>query len=120
MAEASRVDAAPIKIRNAGRTNDHRLRTLAAGRRTDNDGTAKSDKDRDQAVTLMNAMIETRQSEALAETYMEAWDRGPAWRDAIGASLRAVSEDTRAQLLAPLAASVRALGVDPASYHLPT
>ncbi|MDF2811581.1 MAG: hypothetical protein K0S56_2612 [Microvirga sp.] len=68
----------------------------------------------------MNAMIETRQSEALAETYMEAWDRGPAWRDAIGASLRAVSEDTRAQLLAPLAASVRALGVDPASYHLPT
>ena len=67
----------------------------------------------------MDAMIETRQSEALAEAYMEAWDRGPAWHAAIGASLRAVGEETRARLLAPLAASVRALGVDPASYHLP-
>ncbi|MCK0198530.1 GSU2403 family nucleotidyltransferase fold protein [Ancylobacter sp. 6x-1] len=108
----------PILVPAPERFAIHKL-IVSVRRRTDNDGTAKSDKDRDQAVTLMVAMIETRQSEALAEAYMEAWDRGPAWRDAIGASLRALSEDARAQLIAPLAAAIRALGADPVSYDLP-
>ncbi|HEY9214408.1 MAG TPA: GSU2403 family nucleotidyltransferase fold protein [Ancylobacter sp.] len=109
----------PILVPAPERLAIHKL-IVSVRRRTDNDGTAKSDKDRDQAVTLMDAMIETRRSEALAEAYMEAWERGPAWRDAIGASLRAVSEDTRERLLVSLAGPVRALGADPVSYHLPS
>jgi len=57
------------------------------------DGTVKSRKDRRQAETLMTAMIDTRRSDALADAYMEAWDRGSAWREAIRESQRSFDAD---------------------------
>lgn len=107
----------PVVVPAPERFAIHKL-IVSVRRRIDHDGTAKSDKDLDQATTLMEALIATRQGEALAEAYMEAWDRGPAWRDAIGASLRILGDRWRDQLLTPLAASVRALGVDPGNYRL--
>jgi hypothetical protein len=36
----------------------------------------------------METMIVQHQDQAIADAFMEAWDRGPAWREAIQASLR--------------------------------
>lgn len=47
---------------------------------------------------------------------MEAWDRGPAWREAIRSSLRSYDEDARAGLRRSLADGVQALGSKPGDY----
>lgn len=103
----------PVLVPAPERYAVHKL-IVAARRRTDNDGTAKSRKDRLQAVTLMNALIELRQAEALAEAYVEAWERGPAWREAIRESLRLLDDDTRHHLQERLAKSIQVIGAFPA------
>jgi hypothetical protein len=40
-----------------------------------------------QAVTIMGAMIEPRQTEDLADAFMEAYDRGQAWKEGVRKSL---------------------------------
>ena len=49
---------------------------------------------------------------------MEAWQRGPSWREAITRSLRTYDDDLRAGLRDGLAASIADLGGDPALYGL--
>jgi hypothetical protein len=89
---------------------------IGSRRRNDDDGTAKSRKDRLQAAILMEAMIETRQAEALADSFMEAWDRGPAWREAITTSFRAIADDKRDLIGKGLASAIDRLGADPVHY----
>jgi hypothetical protein len=93
----------------------HKL-IIGSRRRQDDDGTAKSRKDRLQAATLMEAMIETRQGQALADAYMEAWERGPAWREAMGESLLAVRGEKHSILWTGIPAALRDLGANPAEY----
>lgn len=109
----------PVLVPAPERYAIHKL-IVAARRRTDQDGTAKSDKDRFQAVKLIDSMIDLRQGDALADAYMEAWDRGPAWRDAIKSSLRLLANDARRRILDGLGASLRDLSADPANFGLVT
>lgn len=107
----------PVLVPAPERYAVHKL-IVGSRRRTDADGTAKSRKDRMQARTLMEAMIETRQREALAEVFMEAWDRGPAWRAAIGESLNTFDEKALAEIRAGLAAGMQRLGADASQYEV--
>jgi hypothetical protein len=108
----------PVLVPAPERYAVHKL--IVGSRRTDHDGTAKSRKDRLQAMTLMGSMIELRQGDALADAYMEAWDRGPAWKEAIRESLRSLDDATRDRLQKGLAKGVVNLGGDPAAYDLTT
>jgi hypothetical protein len=102
----------PVQVPAPERYAVHKL-IVGSRRRSDNDGTAKSRKDRLQAITLMDAMIATRQDEDLAEACVEAWERGPAWRGAIRESLHSFDDDTRKRLSETLAKSVAEIGGDP-------
>jgi hypothetical protein len=95
----------------------HKL-IVASRRRTDKDGTAKSRKDKLQAATIMETMIEQRQAGDLAEAFMAAYERGPAWRDAIRKSLSEIDDSAREAIQAALARGIRGLERDPAEFNL--
>lgn len=96
----------------------HKL-IVANERLTNQSGSGKSSKDRAQALNLMAAMVETRRTDALADAYMEAWDRGPKWQKAITGSLRVLGPEALAGIVGPLAESIRHLGRMPEDYGLP-
>jgi hypothetical protein len=105
----------PVLVPSPERFAVHKL-IVASRRRADKDGAAKSRKDRLQAETLINAMIEARQFDVLADAYSEAWQRGPAWREAITESLRSLDDSTRRQLWTILERSLTRSGADSALY----
>jgi hypothetical protein len=107
----------PVLVPSPERFAIHKL-IVGSRRRLDDDGTVKSRKDRRQAETLMTTMIEIRKSDALADAYMEAWDRGPAWREAIRESQRSFDGDTLQRLRDGLVKGVASVGGDPAAYGL--
>lgn len=107
----------PVNVPTPERYAIHKL-IVATRRRTDNDGTAKSRKDRAQAATLMEAMIEQRQAEDLADAFMEACDRGPAWKEAIRKSMDQLEDNVRQRIQAALADGIGKLDRDPAAYDL--
>ena len=78
----------------------------------------KSAKDRLQARSIFDAMIKNRQHAELGAAYMEAWDRGDSWREAIRQSLSSYDERTRTYLREEVAKAVTDLGADPAEYEL--
>ena len=61
-------------------------------------------------MTLMNAMIELRQGDALAEAYVEAWERGPAWKEAISESLQSFDPEGRKRVQEGLTKGMRNIG----------
>lgn len=93
----------------------HKL-IIASRRLASDDGTAKSRKDRLQAATLMETMIAQHQDEAIADAFMEAWDRGPAWREAIQASLRQMDAKELEFIRPGIARGIRSLGHAPSDY----
>lgn len=101
----------PVLVPAAERYAVHKL-IVASRRRTDDDGTAKNRKDRMQAAALIEAMVEQGQADLLADAYVEAWNRGPAWRSAIAESLRALENET----VEALGEAVQAIGEPPADY----
>lgn len=107
----------PILVPAPERFAVHKL-IVGSRRRHDDDGTAKSRKDRHQAAVLMETMIDLRQGDAIADAYMEAWDRGPAWREAIQDSMRSLEEKVRGRICTKLAESVRFLEGEPGNYGL--
>jgi hypothetical protein len=107
----------PVLVPAPARYVVHKL-IVATRRNHDDTGTSKSRKDRIQAVALAEAMVATRQQDALAEAYLEAYARGPHWQDAINASLRALDDHQRTIFADGLAKGVRDLGEDPRSYGL--
>lgn len=107
----------PVLVPAPERFAVHKL-IVGSRRRDDNDGLAKSRKDRQQAGTLMQAMLELRQGEALADAYMEAWDRGPSWCQAIQESLGNLETATYDFLRDKLPKCIRKLEGDPAAYGM--
>lgn len=107
----------PVNVPSPERFAIHKL-IVASRRRTDDDGLAKSRKDRAQAATIMEVMIEQRQSEDLADAFIEAYDRGPAWKEAIRKSMYQIEDGTRERIQTALADSIRRLGRDPADFNL--
>ena len=89
---------------------------VATRRRDIGDGTAKAAKDRQQAITLLSAMVELRREEDVADAWMEAWGRGPSWREAIEASLKTIDQADRIRVAVGIARGIVGLGADPAAY----
>jgi hypothetical protein len=107
----------PVNVPAPERFAIHKL-IVASRRRTDNDGTAKSRKDRAQAATIMEVMAEQRQTEDLADVFIEACDRGPAWKEAIRKSLDQIEDEARVPILAALATGIRKLERDPVEFGI--
>ncbi|MGV3490581.1 MAG: GSU2403 family nucleotidyltransferase fold protein [Devosia sp.] len=105
----------PVLVPAPERFAVHKL--IVASRRSDH-GAIKSQKDRDQAEELIEIMDAQHNHAALADAYAEAWDRGPAWRDAIRQSIDQLPE--AADVRASFAKGAKKIGIDPAKYELPT
>lgn len=105
----------PVSVPAPERYAVHKL-IVSSRRRDDNDGMAKSRKDLLQAQTLMQALIELRQEEDLADAYMEAYNRGSAWQEAI--SLRLSKIDDREEILTGIAKGIERLGEAAEDYGI--
>jgi hypothetical protein len=107
----------PVLVPAPERFAVHKL-IVATRRQSDRNGVLKSDKDRAQALHLMQAMLETRRTDALADVFMEAWDRGEAWRHAITSSLRTFDATAFEAIAKALRESIRRLEANPSDYGL--
>jgi hypothetical protein len=107
----------PVTIPSPERYAVHKL-IVASRRRDDRDVMAKSAKDRIQARSIFQALIMNHQQADMAAAFMEAWDRGDAWKDAISKSLATYDESLQSMLRQGLAKGITELGDDPASYGL--
>ena len=105
----------PVLVPAPERYAVHKL-IVATRRRDSGDGTAKAAKDRQQAITLLSAMVELRREVDVADAWMEAWDRGPSWRNAIAASLNVTDETVRVRVVNGVARGIVGLGADPSAY----
>lgn len=105
----------PVLVPAPARYAVHKL-IVAQRRLLDKDGSAKSRKDLLQASTLFEAMLETRHHTDLADAFMEAHDRGPHWRAAIGASFDQLDPTMLNEIHAGLARGITRLGGDAAQY----
>jgi hypothetical protein len=106
----------PVLVPAPERFAIHKL-IVASRRSTHDDGMSKGRKDRAQAAELIEVMAAQRNHAAIADAYMEAWDRGPHWRDAIRTSIDQL--ESAQAVRAALALGVARLGADPAEYELP-
>lgn len=84
----------PVLVPSPERYAVHKL-IVASRRIKDGDVTAKSGKDRLQARSIFEAMIENQQQADLAAAYTEAWDRGESWREAINKSMATYDDEFR-------------------------
>ncbi len=100
----------PVLVPAPERYAVHKL-IVADRRRTDGDSADKRDKDLRQAGSLIAAMVELNKAAEFTDAYAEAWERGPAWREAIIASVNALGEDLQATLRAGLATGIKQLGL---------
>ncbi len=109
------AEGIPILVPAPERFGVHKL-IVGTERRTLGTASVKSGKDRAQALSIFMAMIETRRTDALADAYMEAWDRGPKWQKAIATSMRTFEVAAVDEIGAALSEAIRHLGGDPARY----
>jgi len=108
----------PVLVPAPERFSVHKL--IVATRRRGDDPSAKFAKDLAQAGALMGALVSLRRGEDLADAWMEAWDRGPAWRAALGSGLAALDERVRVPIVDGASRGVASLGGDPVTYGLRT
>lgn len=96
----------------------HKLIVATRRRSDDAASNAKSAKDVQQAVALIGAIARNGLGETVADAFVEAFERGPSWREALAAGLaRADRQDGPATRNA-IAEGLRRTGEDPASYGL--
>jgi hypothetical protein len=107
----------PVLIPPPERYAVHKL-IVGSRRKKDRDATAKSIKDRLQSRSIFEAMIRNRQHAEMGLAFMEAWDRGEAWKDAIRKSIASYDDEFRARLQKELARGVTESGADPIKYGL--
>ena len=91
---------------------------VAARRRTGGDGAAKVSEDRQQAGAVLTTMGVLRREEDLADVWIEAWGRGPSWRDALRTTLRSFDEITFSTIVSLLSRGTTVLGSAPRDYGL--
>jgi hypothetical protein len=107
----------PVLVPTPERYAVHKL-IVGSRRREDHDVMAKSAKDRLQARSIFEAMIKNRQNADAAWAYMEAWDRGESWKDAIRKSVASYDDKFQVLLRKELATGVNELSENPADYEL--
>lgn len=109
----------PVTVPRPERYAVHKL-IVAIQRRSDGEYGAKRDKDISQTGELVEAMHAKRRWLDLAEAWIEAWERGPAWREALGKG-RAMLPDRERGLLADcMARAGREMDMDPSEYGFGT
>jgi hypothetical protein len=107
----------PILLPAPERFAIHKL-IVASRRLSDDNGFAKSSKDRAQAATLIQALLQTHRERDLADSFMEAWDRGPHWQEALSESLETLSASDTAAIREGLREGISRLGAEPGDYGL--
>jgi hypothetical protein len=107
----------PVLVPAPERYAIHKL-IVATRRRLDEGGAAKSGKDLRQAAILIEAMTQLRHHGDLATAYIEAWERGPAWREAIKHSLSGLDDKFRSATVHSLSEGLQELAEEPAHYGL--
>jgi hypothetical protein len=101
----------PVLVPAPERYAVHKL-IVAAKRREDPDGRAKTGKDVAQAATLVEAMAATRRHE-LTDAWTEAWRRGPHWRRALREGWTMLAAEAGRQLAAAVRRTVEERGQKP-------
>jgi hypothetical protein len=99
----------PVLVPAPERYAVHKL-IVASRRIKERDMAIKSAKDRIQASSILDAMIKNRQHAELGAAYIEAWDRGESWKQAIRESLSRYDEQTQMYLREELAKAVSETG----------
>ncbi|MCF3641927.1 hypothetical protein LXM94_18320, partial [Rhizobium sp. TRM95111] len=107
----------PILVPAPERFAVHKL-IIASRRLNDGGSLDKSEKDKSQAISLVDALLHLRRHVDLAIVYSEAWRRGKAWQDALGRSLTSISTPERERLQAGLIEGLNYLGESPAAFNL--
>ena len=107
----------PVLVPAPERYAVHKL-IVADRRRAGREGADKRAKDLRQASSLIETMIELNKAVEFTDAYAEAWDRGPAWREAITASVHALGKDFETKLRAGLALGVEQIGLSPNAVGL--
>ncbi|NLS06394.1 hypothetical protein HGP14_24095 [Rhizobium sp. P32RR-XVIII] len=87
----------PVTVPEPSRYAVHKL-IVATRRRMDDLSALKREKDIRQAELLFEALYQTRRASDFALAYDEAWERGPAWQEALREARYMLSEDGRAAL----------------------
>ena len=109
----------PVLVPAPERFAIHKL-IVASRRLSDDNGLGKSRKDRVQATTLISALTQTRRVADVADSFMEAWDRGSHWQEALTESLHALEPSDAALVTGTLTAGIAKLGGNPTEYGLAT
>lgn len=84
----------PVIVPAPERYAVHKL-IVASRRHNDGQSAIKRDKDIRQAELLFEALLQTRRASDLTLAYVEAWERGPAWQDAIRAGAGMMTDSGR-------------------------
>lgn len=100
----------PVIVPAPERYAIHKL-IVASRRQSDANGVAKREKDVFQANLLIEALSLTRRLDDLGYAFEEAWDRGPAWRDAIEKGFRLLPEKRREVAKTTLKEALTTVGV---------
>lgn len=79
----------PVAVPDPARYAVHKM-IVATRRRSDGVFALKRDKDIRQAEILFEALYETRRAADFAIAYDEAWERGPAWQEALQTARRSM------------------------------
>ncbi|APH70970.1 nucleotidyltransferase family protein [Aquibium oceanicum] len=107
----------PVLVPSPERYAIHKL-IVSSRRRMDDDRPSKSRKDVAQATAIIVAMMEQRRGDDVADAFMEARDRWPAWREALLDGLSSIEDGARATVTAGLSRGIVNLGSDPEAYGL--
>ena len=105
----------PVLVPSPERYAIHKM--IVSGERHSNaGGLAKRQKDLLQARSLAEALALTRQQTALAEVFVEAWNRGPRWRTALLTGLNFFTDADRLAVRSAIDAGLGELGETPEGY----
>ncbi len=109
----------PVTVPAPERYAVHKL-IVSQLRKDDDNGRQKARKDIQQSMVLIEALNIERRLDDVGSAWMEAWDRGPSWREALSASLgrlEKVSADLLAQAVTTACENMRQ---EPTEYGFET
>lgn len=104
----------PVRVPLPERYAIHKL-IVSVRRRQDARSFAKAGKDTAQAEALIMSMVDTRRSEEIGLAWIEAWQRGPHWQDALRSGRARLGESAQAGLTEAIRQAALALKIDTAS-----
>jgi hypothetical protein len=108
----------PITVPAPERYAVHKL-IVSSRRRHDASGFAKREKDTAQAISLIEALVQTRRHGDLAMAFTEAWSRGPSWREGITIGLSYIETSKRSLVEEGIRNGLLEIGEDPEDFGLP-